>query len=316
MNLPLEVDNISFTYPNKKGIHDITFHLNPGEILCLFGKNGSGKSTLFQVLSTLYKPQSGNFFVFGFDAVKKRQKIREFFFTVFDGNPHFDCATGKENIDFFISAYKSRQTEDMEKICCDFDLDLSMRTGEYSYGMKRKLYLIEAFLLNTQILFLDEPTLGLDSSSRELFYQLLKKRKTSSIIGTNRLEDVKFADRTLFLDKGTLQEVNEYEVLVSSLIKIRIQTATDEIIEYISSIDELPELIQNYSKHYRIKRIDVFENDRDIEWTKEAIEKVERAPLFVRKMIYGIVEEYAKKKKMNRITPEIVQEAQGRYEHR
>lgn len=316
MSLPLEVDKLCFTYPNHKGITDVTFTLDQGEILCLFGKNGSGKSTLFRVLSTILKPQSGNFFMFGYNAVKKRGDIRKYFFTVFDENSHFDFATGKENIDFFMTAYKSNKTTDVEKLCRDFDLDESMRTCEYSYGMKRKLYLIEAFLMNTKILFFDEPTLGLDSSSRELFYHFLKKRNISSIIGTNRLEDVKFADRTLFLDKGKLQEVNEYETLVSALIKIIIITTTDEIVEYISSIDELPALIQNYAKHYQIKRIDIFENNSDIEWTKEAIEKIERAPVFVRKMIYKIVEEYAKKKKMNRITPELVQEAQGRYEHR
>ena len=249
MNIPLQVENVCFYYPNKRGINNISFDLNEGEILCLFGKNGSGKSTLFKVLSTLVKPRSGKFFIFGNDAIKKKEKTRKFFFTVFDENAHFEFATGRDNINFFINTYKPDKMEDFEKISSDFDLDLNMKICEYSYGMKRKLYLIEAFLSNTNIIFFDEPTLGLDTSSREIFYKKLKDKKISTIIGTNRIEDVKFADRILLVEKGELKEIKNYNSFLSNIIEIKISTETDEFLEHIGSIEELPELIQNYTKH-------------------------------------------------------------------
>jgi ABC-2 type transport system ATP-binding protein len=317
MNIPLQVENICFHYPNNKGIKNISFELHDGEILCLFGKNGSGKSTLFKVLSTLIKPQAGNFFIYGNDAMKKRDKIRRYFFTVYDENAHFEFATGRENLDFFITTYKSDKREEIEKMSNDFNLDVSMKVCEYSYGMKRKLYLLEAFLGNTDLLFFDEPTLGLDSSSRDLFFKMLKKQKLATIIGTNRIEDVKFADRILLLEEGKLKEIHNIDSLLSSLITVKITTATDEITENISSIEDLPDLIEHYVKYHTIKRIDVIEDVKaGFEWTKEAIEKVERAPQFIRKMVYKIVEDHAEKRNIRRITPEVVEEARRRMEHR
>lgn len=316
MSSVLKVKNICFTYPNDKGVRDISFDLKKDEILCLFGKNGSGKSTLFKVLSTLVKPQSGDYFIQEKNAVKKKENVRKYFFTVFDENAHFDYITGRENINFFIDTYKSDKNSDIEEICKSFDLDLDMDVCEYSYGMKRKLYIIEAFLSNTNILFFDEPTLGLDSLSRELFFKMLRSKKVSTIIGTNRLEDVKFADRTLLIEKGKIKQIKNYDSLLSNLITIKITTENDEITDHISSIQELSVLIENYTKHYHIKRIDIIDEKKDLEWTKEAIEKIERAPAFVRKMVCKLVEEYAKKSNICIITADVVDEVRRRFEHR
>ncbi|MBU7024609.1 MAG: ATP-binding cassette domain-containing protein [Theionarchaea archaeon] len=76
---PVVVRNISFSYPNKRGIHDVTFSVSEGEVLCIFGKNGSGKTTLLKVLSTLYRPQQGTLLVCGFDAIRRREKARKTF---------------------------------------------------------------------------------------------------------------------------------------------------------------------------------------------------------------------------------------------
>jgi ABC-type multidrug transport system ATPase subunit len=315
MTTTLQVNDICFTYPNNKGIQNISFHLDQGENICLFGKNGSGKSTLFKILSTLIKPQSGDFLIHEKSGVRYKEQIRKYIFTVFDENAHFEFATGKQNIEFFKKLYHVEDTNELKEICDKFDLDLDLNVSEYSFGMKRKLYLIESLISNVDVLFFDEPTLGLDSTSREQFYKLLRSKKSSCIIGTNRIEDVKYADRILQIDQGRLIEINNVDSLISHLITIKIITEKKDFLEYISSIDDLPVLIQNYIKHYRIKGIEIKNQKNEIEWTKEAIEKIERAPRFIRKMIYKLVEDHAKKSNISRITPEIVEEARGRFDH-
>ncbi len=201
MTNAIECRNLDSLYANGKGIESITFNLQEGEILCIFGRNGSGKSTLMRVLSTLCKPQKGEYYVHGMEIAKKRNLVRKAIFMVFDENSHFEFTTGMQNLTFFMKTYGSNRFNEIKKISDQFNLDLDINVNEYSFGMKRKLYLIEAFLSERKILLFDEPTLGLDSETRDVFFNFLKECKAnniSTIFGTNRIEEVKYADRILF----------------------------------------------------------------------------------------------------------------------
>ncbi len=316
---PIQVANLSFLYPNGHGIHDISFHLKKGELLCLFGKNGSGKSTLMRVLSTLYKPQSGSFSVFGIDGVTRRQNVRKYLFPVFDENAHFDFASGRENLKFFLHINQSNQLSACDQWSNDLDLDLSLKAGEYSFGMKRKLYLLEAFLSERNILLFDEPSLGLDSETRDLVFRRvldLKKKDVSVLFGSNRIEEAKYAERILQIENGTIKEVSSTDSLTDSLLTVKIHTKNHELVDYISTIDELPDLIKKYLAFGIPKHIEVIGTDEMYEWTTDAVEKINRAPMFVRKMITKTVERYAREKGYTRITPEVVDEARLRLEKR
>ncbi len=316
---PLEVKNLDFQYPNKHGIHDISFHLDHGEVVCLFGKNGSGKTTLLHILSTLEKPQSGHFFVFGLDGVKKKEQVRKHLFPVFDENAHFDFATGQKNLEFFLRLYKSSIDTSVNEWFTNFGLDLTLKTREYSMGMKRKLYLLEAILARSNILLFDEPTLGLDSESRDKIFHWMQNQKnseTSIIFGTNRFEEVKYADRVILLDKGRINHESSVESLKNDMLTIKIRTKDNSFIDYVESINEVPDLIKKYISFGIPKNIEIIGADDNSFWTTEAIEKIEHAPKFIRKMIHKMVESYAKDKGISKITPEIVDDARRRFEKR
>jgi len=312
----IEVKNLNFFYPNGRGINDVSFYLNKSEVLCFFGKNGSGKSTLIRVLSTLQKPDSGSFYVFGVDGIKKRQDVRKYIFPVFDENAHFDFATGQVNYEFFSKLYQKSGSADYENMRKHLDLDLGLKTKEFSLGMNRKLYLLEAFLIKKEILLLDEPSLGLDSETRDKVFRLMTDQKNngvSIIFGTNRVEEAKNADRILYLENGKMKEVDSLDNFLNKMLTVKIYTKDRFFIDYIDVIDELPNLIKKYLVFGTPKQIEIIGEEESI-WTKEALEKIERAPKFVSKMIYNIVNSYAQENGYMRITPEIVDEARKKYE--
>ena len=314
---PLEVQNLHFTYPNGYGIHDVTFQLNKGEVLCLFGKNGSGKSTLLRILSTLRRPTSGGFLVHGFDGVKNREKVRRFLFPVFDENAHFEFATGRENLEFFLRLYQSQSYDECDELCKTLELDLELKTGDYSLGMKRKLYLMEAILSRKGILLFDEPSLGLDSQTRDKVFHWMQEQKhhdVSVVFGTNRIEEAKYADRILLVDNGMIKKISSVDSMIHDMLTVKIWTRDRDLVDYIGSVDELPDLVKKYLSFGTPTHIEIIGGEESNMWTKEALEKVERAPKFVRKMVYKTVESYAREKGYTRITPEVVDEARGRFE--
>jgi ABC-2 type transport system ATP-binding protein len=314
---PLEVHTMSFFYPNGHGIKDVTFSLNKGESICLFGKNGSGKSTLLRILSTLQKPQKGGFSVFGVDGVRNRQQARQFLFPVFDENAHFDFATGQKNVDFFLQMYQSNHRDQCEQLRKELDVDLTLKTREYSLGMKRKLYLLEAFLIKKDLLFFDEPSLGLDSETRETVFRWMKQQTDNGVtivFGTNRVEEAKHAERILQVTENTIHEIPSVDTLLRTMLTVKIQTTDREIIDHIDNITELPNLVRTYLPFGTPRHIEVIGEQDTNRWTQEAIQKIERAPSFVRKMIYKTVETYAQEKGYSQITAEVVDEARQRFE--
>jgi ABC-2 type transport system ATP-binding protein len=314
----IECRNLHSLYANGKGIENVTFSLQEGEILCIFGKNGSGKSTLMRVLSTLCKPQKGKYYIHGVEITKSRNLARKSIFTVFDENSHFEFSTGMQNLTFFMKTYGSSMFNEIKKISNRFNLDLDLNVNEYSFGMKRKLYLIEAFLSGRKILLFDEPTLGLDSDTRDAFFDFLKECKACSgsiLFGTNRIEETKYSDRILFLDNGKLRQIEDIDALLTSLVCVKFHFKDQEVIDYISSVDELPDIVKKYLPIGIPTNIEILTKEKEsTSWTTDALEKVERSPKFVRRMVCKMVEKYAKEKGYQRITSEVVDEARRRYE--
>jgi ABC-2 type transport system ATP-binding protein len=317
--IPLEVHKMSFSYPNGHGVRDVSFSLEQGECLCLFGKNGSGKSTILRILSTLQKPQSGGFSIFGVDGVTNRQQARKYLFPVFDENAHFEFASGQTNVDFFLRLYRSPNIDRCEQLRSELDFNLSLKTQEYSLGMKRKLYLLEAFLLKKDLLLFDEPSLGLDSETRQTVFQWMKQHTTnggSIVFGTNRVEEAKYADRVLQVHDSTVREITSADDLLRAMLTVKIQMKDREITEHIGNIAELPALVKQYLSFGTLRHIEVIGEQESNKWTPEALQKLDRAPSFVRKMIYKTVETYAEEKGYEQITAEVVDEARRRFEKR
>jgi len=321
MSTSVEVRGLSYRYPGGRGIADVSFEAGGGEVVCLFGWNGAGKTTLLKVLSTLVSPQAGSYRVCGCDVTRDRESVRRKIFPVFDTNAHFNHLTGRENARFFCSLYGVSLPGMLDRIAGDFELDLDRLAGEYSLGMKRKLLLMEAFATEKEVLIFDEPTLGLDTGMCSVFFERASeaaKAGSCVLIGTNRIEDAGFADRILLLDKGTLSPTASIEAVVAGMIKIIIMLEDRELVEYIPSIDELPQLIKKILSLGIPRRIEIGENraGESALWTEEAEEKLGRAPPFLQKMIRSLVERYARDHGCSRITDDVVDEVKGKFELR
>lgn len=320
MSATVVVHDLSYRYPNGKGITGITFEAGAGEVVCIFGWNGAGKTTLLKVLSTLVPAQAGSYCVNGCEVTRDRETARRNIFPIFDASAHFNNLTGQENARIILSLYGVPVTAGPDRIAGMFQLDLCQPAGEYSLGMRRKLLLVEAFSSKRDLLVFDEPTLGLDTGMCQVFFERVREAAAAGscvIIGTNRIEDAAVADRLLLLDKGSLCPAASVEALVSGMIKITITLADRELVEYIPTIDDLPQLIKKILALGIPKKIDIGgTGEENSPWTDEAEEKIRRAPPFLQKMIRSLVERYAKEHGCRRITPELVDEVKGRFEQR
>jgi ABC-2 type transport system ATP-binding protein len=223
----LEADNVTRRYRSSgRGVTGVSLAVDPGEILGLVGPNGSGKSTLLRVLSTAIAPDSGTFRVGGTDGVKEKRKVRAKTGLMVDRPTHYGDLSGWANAYFFAHAYgmeEAKATRTLAELFDYFDLaeyrDDKVRT--YSYGMGKKLALIEAMAHGPSLLLLDEPSPGLDYASQLAFQKKvreLSRAGTAILLASNQVEEVEsLCDRVAFLHRGRLLAEGTPEELVSSL---------------------------------------------------------------------------------------------------
>jgi ABC-2 type transport system ATP-binding protein len=223
----LEAKKVSRLYKSSgRGISDVSFSVAAGEIFGLMGPNGSGKSTLLRVLSTAIAPDAGSFRVGGIDGLKETQKVRARLGLMMDRPTHYDDLTGMANAYFFARAYgmdEGKAEGALAELFEYFDLaeyaDDKVKT--YSYGMGKKLALIEALAHGPEVLLLDEPSLGLDYTS-QLAYQSrirdLSNAGVAVLLASNQVDEVEsLCDRAAFLHRGRLLAEGTPEELISSV---------------------------------------------------------------------------------------------------
>lgn len=314
-------EGLAYSYPGGKGISGITFTVNPGEICCVYGKNGAGKSTLLNVLSTTFRPTGGRFTILGSDGVRERGSARARLFPVFDENSHFEKVNGWENLEFFNTIYTLARMDDSDRVFKVLDLDPSIPAGSYSLGMKRKLMLAESLVSGKPVLLYDEPTLGLDSETRDRFFSLIRERADEGaavLYGTNRVGEIGHCDRILHLTDGGMREVGSLAELEHELIPVKITTGDQVITEHLERIEDLPALVARVLPFGIPRTIEVLGQPRVMEpfWTEEAEKKVSGAPAFVQPMVRKVVEKYARDRGYSRITGTVVDEARTRFEKR
>jgi ABC-2 type transport system ATP-binding protein len=164
----LEAKSISRLYKSSgRGVCEVSLHVERGEVFGLMGPNGSGKSTLLRVLSTAIAPDSGCFFVGGIDGLTEKREVRARLGLMVDRPTHYDNLTGRANAYFFARAYGMEEAKADGALAELFDyFDLAEyaddRVKTYSYGMGKKLALIEALAHGPEVLLLDEASLGRD----------------------------------------------------------------------------------------------------------------------------------------------------------
>jgi ABC-2 type transport system ATP-binding protein len=195
-------------------VNDVSFYINFGEIFGLLGPNGAGKTTTIKILSTLLLPDSGEAWVNGFNVVTEAKMVRESIgVSLYSDRGFYWKLTGRENLMYFARLYHLQRDYAEKRInelfsMLDLAGDANRLVEEYSTGMKSKLNIARALLHDPPILFLDEPTIGLDPNSarkvREVVLELKKQGKTILLTTHNMFEAEYLSDRVAIINKGRI----------------------------------------------------------------------------------------------------------------
>ena len=211
----IKIDDITKVYENNiTAVDNIHLEIKEGEIFGLLGPNGAGKTTLIHMLATLIKPTSGTASVNNYDIIKQQEEVRRNIGIVFQDPSSDDMLTGYENLKLHALMFNVPKDEREKKIKSLLQLvGLSKRANDrvkyYSGGMRRRLELARGLLHSPKVLFLDEPTLGLDPQSREHVWgyieDLVKRRNLSIIITTHYMEEAeRLCNRIAIIDNGKI----------------------------------------------------------------------------------------------------------------
>ncbi len=218
-------EDISKSYDGIQALRGVTFRVKKGEVFGLLGPNGAGKTTLTAILTTLLKADSGYAEVAGF-SVEEKLKVRERIGVVFQ-EPALDTKlTARENLEFHAMLYGMPKKEREEKIEKGLEL-VGLRNWadtlveKFSGGMKRRLEMARAFIHRPEVLFLDEPTLGLDVQTRRNIWKYIRKLRDEGVtvfMTTHYIEEAeKLCDTVAIMDRGKIVKVGRVEDLKRGL---------------------------------------------------------------------------------------------------
>lgn len=219
----ISVNDLSHTYDGKKNVvQDVSFQVKKGEIFGLLGPNGAGKTTTIKILTTLIQATKGKVEVLGHDIRKDGKKIRERIGVVQQDNS-FDFATVKQNFDiygFLWAIPKKERDERTKDLMKTFGLEelTKQRAFDLSGGQQRRLQVAREFIHDMDLLFLDEPTVGLDPLMRRKILDLLKEKARKDdltiLFTTHNLEEADYlCDRVAIMDRGKIQALDTVENL-------------------------------------------------------------------------------------------------------
>ena len=225
MENSLTIKNICKSYNDTKALEDISFEVKKGEIFGLIGPDGAGKTTLFRILTTLLLKDSGSATIEGFDVEKDYKSIRRIIGYMPGRFSLYQDLSVEENLNFFATVFDTTVKENYELIK-DIYVQLEpfrkRRAGKLSGGMKQKLALCCALIHQPVILFLDEPTTGVDPVSRKEFWEMLKKLKAKGItilVSTPYMDEASMCDRIGLIQNGRIMKIDTLENIVSEFPK-------------------------------------------------------------------------------------------------
>lgn len=243
----ITIQNLVKRYENLIAVDGLNLDIHENEIFGLLGSNGAGKTTIIHMLATLLKPTSGTAIVNGYDIIKESSKVRTSIGIVFQAPSSDDMLTGYENLKLSSLLYgiprhirENRIAEVLELV------GLTERKNDqvkkYSGGMRRRLEIARGLIHKPKVIFLDEPTLGLDPSSRESMWkyiqQLVKEEKITIILTTHYMEEADMlCDRIGIINKGkiiALDTPSKLKAMVGGdIIKLKAKQSIPDNIEIL-----------------------------------------------------------------------------------
>ncbi len=241
--------NLKKFFGSTVAVNGVTFEVKSGEIYGFLGPNGAGKTTTLRMLTGILKPTSGKAEILGLDVFKHPLQVKEKIGVVPDEPNMYDNLTGREFLEFIGSVFSMKKEEMNERIselCNAFDVNfLSKFIGDYSHGMRQKLMLVSVLMRRPKVLFLDEPTVGLDAKSAKILKMLLRKYadEGAAIFMTTHVLEIaeKMCDRIGIINEGKL-------IVEGTLNELRQRSKKESLEDIFLSLtgeDELREVIDN-----------------------------------------------------------------------
>ncbi|WP_428911482.1 ABC transporter ATP-binding protein [Niallia sp. Krafla_26] len=285
----IEVAGVSKAFDSQSVLKNVNFNVNQGEIIGLLGPNGVGKTTFIRILNGVLKSDSGSISILGYNPVSEGDEILKVSGIVTESAGLYGQMSGEENLAFFAELYGVTNKQKIDELLKLFDLQghKHKNVSTYSTGMKKRLALAKALIHEPQILFLDEPTNGLDPDGIKMVLSYLKKYNqengTTIMICSHvlhQLEDI--CHSFAFMEKQTIVEQGSLEELESKYIKdINVKVYTDflpressyflsfpcrqgeenHVIFTLPSKDRIPFLLQELLKKYKVYAVEMMNND-------------------------------------------------------
>ncbi|MBQ8456208.1 MAG: ABC transporter ATP-binding protein [Prevotella sp.] len=216
----IEINHISKSYGEVKALDDVSFTVSKGEVFGLIGPDGAGKTSMFRILCSLLLPETGTAAVDGFDVIRQMREVRCRVGYMPGKFSLYQDLTVEENLKFFATLFGTTVEagyDSIKAIYSQIERFRDRKAGALSGGMKQKLALSCALVHSPSVLFLDEPTTGVDPVSRKEFWEMLltlKERGITIVASTPYLDEVRCCERVAFLDHGQLRGIGAPDAIL------------------------------------------------------------------------------------------------------
>jgi len=240
------VRDVTKSYGAVKALKGVSFSARKGEMFGLIGPDGSGKTSLFRIMTTLLLADSGSVTVDGFDVIKDYKSIRERVGYMPGRFSLYQDLSVEENLNFFATLFKTTVEENyslVKDIYSQIEPFKKRKARDLSGGMKQKLALSCALIHKPSVLFLDEPTTGVDPVSRKEFWGMLgrlKEQGITIIVSTPYMDEAKLCDRIALINEGTFLKIDTPAGIIASLEKRIMSVKGDDMYPILKALRELP----------------------------------------------------------------------------
>ncbi len=243
----ITIEDISKKYGKTQALYPLNLEVDEGALFGLIGPDGAGKTTLFRILTTLILADGGHATVAGMDVEKDYKKIRQSIGYMPGRFSLYQDLTVEENLNFFASIFGTTIEENYDlvrDIYVQIEPFKKRRAGNLSGGMKQKLALSCALIHKPKILFLDEPTTGVDAVSRQEFWEMLRKLKEKGItilVSTPYMDEASLCDRIALMQKGKILSVDSPDNIIAKYGKPLYAVRTDKLHRLLQDLRAFPD---------------------------------------------------------------------------
>lgn len=248
----IHIDNLHKSFGEIKALKGISIDISEGELFGFIGPDGAGKTTLFRILTSLLIPDKGSATVIDFDVVKDYKELRKQLGYMPGKFSLYQDLSVEENLNFFAGIFKTTVKENYElikPIYHQIEPFKKRRAGALSGGMKQKLALSCALIHKPKVLFLDEPTTGVDAVSRKEFWEMLqslKKMGITIVVSTPYMDEAAQCDRIALIQKGEILDIDKPVNIIKRYSHILYGIKADKMYDLVNHLREHPQCMSAY----------------------------------------------------------------------